>query len=947
MSLADLVVNFRAPLRDVKGDLAAVYNAVAAGVRRIESMPQPVIPSPVFAGGGGGGAMAGIADFAKAQTMLAPLGSMLDSLEYHFVHLSKSIASIRTATTPAGTSFDILREKMGWAGQGLAYFGLVNFNVLKGVNQWNALGVLRGPGLIIDLFDRARKSLFGFIPPMRLVQYVITQLVVPALTALADAMAGLGGGGGSAGASALSGNLRKLASDLSHLGAGFDHNLFTAIGAGFQIILGGVRVAASGVNAFAQRVAGAMQAAGSATGSRTIAIAAGLYEVGRAATVAGAKFAWLTARIAVAGAWLALKTAIAGVTTVLWQGTKAVVAYAAAAGRAVGKVLTLGQGFRKAAADGEAMAASTQKMSGSGGIGGLIAKIGPALGIFGGLYAAVAAAKKGISEAINFEKQSVNFEVLLHSADEAKKRMAELAKFAASTPFDLKGVMDANRMLQKFGGAALADMRVMEMVGDMAAVAGQDFSELAQWTGRLYSSLKGGRPIGDATSRLQELGLLAPDVRAKMEELAKTDPAAAFKLFTQAMQRFHGVGEKQANTIGGLWQQIKNQSLAGMRDMAAGVMGALNVKGMLQGWLKLSAWFNTSITPAIMAGLGKVSAFVGPWAAWFGQLAADVFPYWLSTVQTIFGAIGSVIATAWGFVASITTSVLGSVGSWLGGWGGSVGNTFTWIRDLIVTAFLTIEYAVINWRATLRMAALGAGLAVVRFANIVIHFFTEALPAYLQWFGRNWRNLFVDLVHSTMAIFRNLSANITTIVTEIWDYIASAGQDKVEFVWQPLLDGFVATTEALPKIAERAIGPLEESLAKQFGEASKAYGEGLGAFIAERTKEIQQQKKELDKTAEDIAKPPGGGGFDPKLFEGFGGKSGDAGGDGIQSGAAALQRGSEEAIATLNRELSNDPLRKENAKLITLGNEQIKLQTKTNELLAGLSGGALPVASVV
>jgi len=121
----------------------------------------------------------------------------------------------------------------------------------------------------------------------------------------------------------------------------------------------------------------------------------------------------------------------------------------------------------------------------------------------------------------DFEKYNLQFRILLGSADLASKRMEELAKFGAETPFEVDGIAKASKILQTFGGTALATGEGLRMVGDSAAMAGVPIEELSIWIGRAYDGLKNGQPIGEASARLQEMALISGETRVQIEALSK------------------------------------------------------------------------------------------------------------------------------------------------------------------------------------------------------------------------------------------------------------------------------------------------------------------------------------------------------------------------------------------------------------------------------------------
>src|SRR5690348_4446966 len=107
--------------------------------------------------------------------------------------------------------------------------------------------------------------------------------------------------------------------------------------------------------------------------------------------------------------------------------------------------------------DVDRFAAKTHAAQTAGGnfFGGLLggaAKIGMAVTGVGQLASGVGALASGfIGGNAAVEDYNTRFTVLLGSADAAKERMAALAKFGATTPFDLPGVVAADTIIQGFG----------------------------------------------------------------------------------------------------------------------------------------------------------------------------------------------------------------------------------------------------------------------------------------------------------------------------------------------------------------------------------------------------------------------------------------------------------------------------------------------------------------
>lgn len=168
------------------------------------------------------------------------------------------------------------------------------------------------------------------------------------------------------------------------------------------------------------------------------------------------------------------------------------------------------------------------------------------------------------------ETAKMQFTTLLGSAELAEERIAELYKFAAVTPFEFQEVLQASRALEMAGGAALATGKNLTMVGDAAAATGAPFGEVAMWTARMYAAMQAGRPFGEAAQRLQELMILAPDVRNELEALQKSgaDGTKLWDVYTKAMGRYNGAMANLAGTFTGMLTTISDSI-----NMALGALG--------------------------------------------------------------------------------------------------------------------------------------------------------------------------------------------------------------------------------------------------------------------------------------------------------------------------------------------------------------------------------------
>jgi len=283
--------------------------------------------------------------------------------------------------------------------------------------------------------------------------------------------------------------------------------------------------------------------------------------------------------------------------------------------------------------------------------------IGAALSI--GVTAPTAAlATAAVKAGANIEKLTTAFTPLLGSASAANKRMAELQQFANATPFELPEVAKASRMLEVMTKGVLATGNALRMVGDVASGVGESFDDVAMWVGRLYDGLKSGRPVGEATQRLQEMGAMSGDTRNKLEDMAKAGKSFSeiWKVATDAFGRFAGGMALQAETVAGKFSTLQDSANTALAALGKSFEGEtkkiLDLATMLTDKLAaLAQWFGELPEPVKLAALAAVAfaAAIGPIVVAFGALLMalpGLIAGWAALIPLIAATSAAIAAAA-------------------------------------------------------------------------------------------------------------------------------------------------------------------------------------------------------------------------------------------------------------------------------------------------------------
>ena len=313
-------------------------------------------------------------------------------------------------------------------------------------------------------------------------------------------------------------------------------------------------------------------------------------------------------------------------------------------GSAINPLRLVGRGMT--ALKGAVMAGAAKVALLATGIGALVVGIG-ALVI--GLARMVTG---GIRFVGQMQMMEIQFENLVGSSEGAREHIEGLASFAAKTPFQLEGIAQASRHLLTFGGQALATKQNLRLFGDAAAGTSRPIEEVSMWVGRMYSSLEAGRPIGEATARLQEMGVLGGPARVVLEEMAESGASASEVMarFKEEIGRFDGSMEKMSSTIPGLHSTFGDLTA----QLAGGIVEALQldhiwsglmktINALLTGLLWLVNGFN-SLTETLGSAVGPALRGIGAAAAWLWDKLVAGFKWawgWVKGFEGVFATLGT------------------------------------------------------------------------------------------------------------------------------------------------------------------------------------------------------------------------------------------------------------------------------------------------------------------
>lgn len=161
------------------------------------------------------------------------------------------------------------------------------------------------------------------------------------------------------------------------------------------------------------------------------------------------------------------------------------------------------------------------------------------------------------------------FSVMLGSKAEADRLLSQVAKFAATTPFELSDVAGATKQLLAFGIGADKIEKTLRSLGDVAAGVGKPLGELAYLYGTINTAGKAnavdlkqfataGIPIYTELAKVLKVGQERIEEMVSAGKIGFPEIEKAFQSMAGEGSKFGGMMEKQSQTIVGLQSSLQD-----------------------------------------------------------------------------------------------------------------------------------------------------------------------------------------------------------------------------------------------------------------------------------------------------------------------------------------------------------------------------------------------------
>lgn len=383
--------------------------------------------------------------------------------------------------------------------------------------------------------------------------------------------------------------------------------------------------------------------------------------------------------------------------------------------------------------------------------------------------------RTGIQFNAEIEKYQTALTTLTGSAEKASKIISDIKKDAAKTPFDVKGLTQANQLLISAGLEADDARKTILALGDAVSATGGGSDELS----RMAVNLQQIKNLGKASSidirqfamaGIDIYGLLADYLGITKKEAAEMTVTwdnlnGALIKASQSGGKYFGAMEKQSKTLNGQWSTLKdnfkefagkalapvvkiltNNLLPALNDL---VTGAQNIKNFIE-----------EHKNGLILLTGVIATLTAAVAAYTIAKNLDLIVIWAYVTAT---NVATAVTTAFASVLAFLTSPITLVVLAIGG---------------LITAGVLLAK---NWEQVKN--ALGNAVNGIKgfFTNMGNHISekVQGIKTKLGEFGNKMKELATQKIPNMVG---NIGNFFSKLPGEIWKHLTNAYQKFVNFI---------------------------------------------------------------------------------------------------------------------------------------------------------------------
>ena len=315
-----------------------------------------------------------------------------------------------------------------------------------------------------------------------------------------------------------------------------------------------------------------------------------------------------------------------------------------------------------------------------------------------------------VDTGLQFNRQMENyqlaFENLLGSAEAANAALDAIKADAASTPFDVAGLVSANRLLISTGQSAEEARQVINALGNAVSASGGGNAELERMAANLQQIANVGKASAVDVRQFAYAGIDIYGILADYTGLAKDEVQGltiSYDLLVEALKAASAEGGRYAGAMEAYSQTLQGQ-MDTLADNATQLAGALT-EGLFEAQKELveaaSGWVETLQTtleaegPAAMAVAGVQIVFdlLQGVASALPNVAASAVQTVAQFLQGIVQNLPALLASGGQIVGTLIEGILSSLPD-LASCAGGLASTI--IETLFTTDWLSVGWQIVS-----------------------------------------------------------------------------------------------------------------------------------------------------------------------------------------------------------------------------------------------------------
>ena len=412
------------------------------------------------------------------------------------------------------------------------------------------------------------------------------------------------------------------------------------------------------------------------------------------------------------------------------------------------------------------------------GVGDKIAKgFGAAAAAVGGF--AVGLAKSGVEYNAQMETYQMAFTTLLGSAKEARAAMAQIKADAASTPFDVAGLTQANQLLVGAGVSAEEARNVIMALGDAVSATGGGNDELSRMAANLQQIKNVGQASAMDVKQFALAGIniyqvLADQMGITVDEASQLKPtyeqiSAALISAASEGGRYFGAMANQSQTFNG---QISN-----LQDNWSALLGSVTggLQTILQG----------DILPRIIGYVDEIQASFN--AGGFDGLATTLGDTFADALNTVLGYLP-------GFVTDVTDTLVSLVSSI------DVGQLVPAFQQVVGSIFSAFDEILPMLAPMVEQIVPALVQAFIQYQGMLREIGVTVITAIVSGIADNADSIFATLAATVGSLASAVTSNLPVFL------------DAGMRILQTISDGLSQNSASIVSTASQIIGMLVEGL---------------------------------------------------------------------------------------------------------------------------------------